>query len=146
MTNEEMAASALRIAGRVFEEAKRYRAEGAWNLVIRRCQEAVELSLKGLLRLMGLEVPKVHDVSGFLRRYSARLPLPVAENLNRIVRISRTLREEREISFYGDEAAGFAPEELYTEEDANKALDDGGFVLALCGGAIKREERFDPTR
>ena len=68
MTNEEMAASALRIAGRIFEEAKRYRTEGTWNLAIRRCQEAVELSLKGLLRLLGLEVPKVHDVSGFLRR------------------------------------------------------------------------------
>ena len=141
MTNEEMAASALRIASRIFEEAKRYRAEGAWNLVIRRCQEVVELSLKGLLRLVGLEVPKVHDVSGFLRRYSDRLPLPIAENLNRIARISRTLREEREISFYGDESAGFSPEELYTEEDADRALDDAEFVLELCRGAIEGAER-----
>jgi HEPN domain-containing protein len=146
MTNEEMAASALRIASRIFEEAKRYQTEGTWNLAIRRCQEAVELSLKGLLRLLGLEVPKVHDVSGFLRRYSDRLPLPIAENLNRIARISRTLREEREISFYGDESAGFAPEELYTKEDADKALDDAGFVLALCRGAIDREERQDPAK
>ena len=141
MTNEEMAASALRIASRIFEEAKRYRTEGAWNLVIRRCQEAVELSLKGLLRLLGLEVPKVHDVSGFLRRYSDRLPLPIAENLNRIARISRTLREEREISFYGDESAGFSPEELYTEEDADRALDDAEFVLELCREAIEGAER-----
>lgn len=136
MTNEEMAVSALRIASRIFEEAKRYRTEGAWNLVIRRCQEAVELSLKGLLRLLGLEVPKVHDVSGFLRRYSDRLPLPLAENLNRIARISRTLREEREISFYGDESAGFTPEELYTKEDAAQALEETEFVLKLCREAL----------
>jgi HEPN domain-containing protein len=141
MTNEEMAASALRIAGRVFEEAKRYRTEGAWNLVIRRCQEAVELSMKGLLRLLGLEVPKVHDVSGFLRRYSDRLPLPIAENLNRIARISRTLREEREISFYGDESAGFTPEELYTEEDAAQALEEAEFVLRLCREALNSPRR-----
>ena len=142
MTNEEMAASALRIAGRVFEEAKRYRTEGAWNLVIRRCQEAVELSLKGLLRLLGLEVPKVHDVSGFLRRYSDRLPLPIAEDLNRIARISRTLREEREISFYGDESAGFTPEELYTEEDAAQALEEAEFVLRLCREALGLPRRL----
>ena len=91
-----------------------------------------------MLRFLGLEVPKVHDVSGFLRRYRDRLPPPVADNLDRITRISRILREEREISFYGDEEAGFTPEELFTEGDAEQALSDAGFIFELCNRVIKR--------
>jgi len=139
MTNEQMAISAHNLASRILGEAKRYRDDGAWSLAVRRSQEVVELALKGLLRFLGLEVPKVHDVSGFLRRYRDRLPPPVADNLDRITRISRTLREEREISFYGDEDAGFTPDELYTEDDAEKAISDATFIFELCGRVIKRK-------
>jgi HEPN domain-containing protein len=137
MTNAQMAESALRIAAQILREAKRHHTGGAWSLAVRRSQEVVEISLKGVLRFLGLEVPKVHDVSGFLRRYKDRLPPPFVDNLDRITRISRTLREEREISFYGDEEAGFTPEELYTEEDAERALSDAMFVFDLCEGVIK---------
>ena len=83
MTNEQMAKAALRLAARILKEARIHRQEGAWNLAIRRSQEVVELSLKGLLRFLGLEVPKVHDVGGFLRRYRERLPSAVADNCTR---------------------------------------------------------------
>jgi HEPN domain-containing protein len=136
MINEQMAKSALRTAHRILEEARRYRNDQGWNLAVRRSQEVVELSLKGLLRFLGLEVPRVHDVSGFLRRYLDRLPAPVAEHLDTITRISRVLPEEREISFYGDEVAGFTPEEIYTESDADQALTDAVFILDLCDGAL----------
>jgi len=138
MTNEQMAASAHSLATRILGEAKRYRKDGAWSLTIRRSQEVVELSLKGVLRLLGVEVPRVHDVSGFLQRYRDRLPPFLADNLDQITRISRTLREEREISFYGDEEAGFTPEELYTEDDAEKAISDATFVFDLCEQLIKK--------
>jgi HEPN domain-containing protein len=139
MTNEQIAISALNPATRILGEAKRYRNDGAWSLAIRRSQEAVELALKGVLRFLGLEVPKVHDASGFLRRYRGRLPPYLADNLDRITRISRTLREEREISFYGDEEAGFTPEELYTEDDADKAVSDATFIFDLCERVIRRK-------
>ena len=132
MTNEQMAKSSLQLAGRILEEAKRHRSEGVWSLTVRRSQEVVELSLKGLLRFLGLEVPRVHDVGGFLRRHRDRLPRSIEENLDRLARISRTLREEREISFYGDEQAGFSPEELYSVDDADNALSDALFVFDLC--------------
>jgi HEPN domain-containing protein len=139
MTNEQMAASAHGLAARILEEAKRYHRDGAWSLAIRRSQEVVELSLKGALRFLGLEVPRVHDLSGFLRRYRDRLPPVLADNLDRITQISRTLREERETSLYGDEEAGFTPEELYTKKDAEKAISDATFVLDLCEQTIKRK-------
>jgi HEPN domain-containing protein len=139
MTNEEMATSALNLAARILGEAKRYRKDGASSLAIRRSQEVVELALKGVLRFLGLEVPRVHDVSGFFHRHRDRLPPHIAEDLDRITRISRTLREEREISLYGDEEAGFTPDELYTEEDAEKAISDATFIFDLCEQVIKRK-------
>ena len=137
MTNEEMAASTFRAASCILDEARRYHREGVWGLAIRRSQEVVELCLKAVLRFIGLEVPKIHDVSGFLRRYKERLPAQVTENLDRVSSISRTLREEREISFYGDEEAGFTAEELYSEEDAKRAISDATFVFELCEQLIK---------
>lgn len=90
----------------------RMRAE-RWNLVVRRSQEAVEIALKAVLRTTGIEVPRVHDVGVFLREHAERLPDPFAKQLDRVVSISRRLRQERETSFYGDEQLGAAPDELY---------------------------------
>ena len=73
MTADEMARSFFRRAKIVLREAERLQEDEAWNLVVRRCQEAVELALKGLLRAAGAEVPKIHDVSGALRRNLDRL-------------------------------------------------------------------------
>ena len=74
MTADAMARSFLRRAATVLREAERLSGDGAWNLAVRRCQEAVELALKGVLRAAGTEIPKIHDVSGALRRNIDRLP------------------------------------------------------------------------
>jgi len=37
-----------------------------------------------------------------------------------------------EVSFYGDEEVGAAPQQLYAEPDARMALDDAGYVLQQC--------------
>jgi HEPN domain-containing protein len=140
MTNQHMAESAIRLAGQVLREAKRLHAEGAHGLTVRRSQEVVELALKGVLRFLGLEVPRIHDVSGFLRRHRDRLPSALDKHLDKIAQVSRALREEREMSFYGDEEAGFGPEEIYTAEDADKAILDATFIYELCEAVIKKKE------
>ncbi len=45
------------------KQAKLARDDGAWHLAGRRSQESLEITLKGILRLLGLEVPKRHEVS-----------------------------------------------------------------------------------
>jgi HEPN domain-containing protein len=42
------------------------------------------------------------------------------------------LREEREISFYGQEKTEFPPQELYSMEDAAEAISAARFVYGLC--------------
>ena len=132
MTNVEMAQSHLRQARRIFEEAERHHGAGAWHLVVRRCQEAVELALKAALRAAGIEVPRVHDVGIFLLEHADRFPEFLTQQLDRIVSISRRLREEREISFDGDEQVGAPADRLYAVGDAEEALQDARFVLELC--------------
>ena len=99
MTTQEMARSFLRRAAAILREAERLLGDEAWNLVVRRCQEAVEFALKGALREAGVEVPKVHDVSGALRRNTRRLPAHLAAEIDLLVSASRRLREERELAF-----------------------------------------------
>ena len=132
MTADEMARSFLHRAQAVLREAERLHADGAWNLVVRRCQEAVELALKGALHAVGAEIPKVHDVSGALRRNVDRLPRALAAEIDTLVSASRRLREERELAFYGDEETDTEAEALFSPPDAEDALRIARRVLALC--------------
>ncbi len=129
MTGGEMTRSYLRRAQTVLREAERLHQEEVWNLVVRRCQEAVELALKGVLREAGVEVPKVHDVSGALRRNLDRLPPHLAAEIDTLVSASRRLREERELAFYG--AEDLTPSSFYRQSDAVIARDRAREVVAV---------------
>jgi HEPN domain-containing protein len=116
----------------ILEEAQRLAEKQFWNLAVRRCQEVTELALKGALLWASLNVPKTHDVSAFLHKYQERFPTPFATSIPELASISRALRVERECSFYGDEASGIPPEQLYTADDAQQALEKAAFVLMVC--------------
>lgn len=118
MTADQMARSHRRRGAAVLREAGRLHADAEWNLVVRRCQESVELALKAVLRGVGAEIPKVHDVSGALRTHVDRLPPHVAAEIDVLVSASRRLREERELAFYGDEETDTTAEALYSKADA----------------------------
>lgn len=96
--------------------------EQAWSDVVREAQEIVELALKGMLRHVGIEPPKWHDVGSLLEQYRDRFPGLPAEGVADLVRLSARLRKEREFSFYGD--IDFIPTEQYLEPDATRAIDE----------------------
>ncbi|MDW7711131.1 MAG: HEPN domain-containing protein [Deferrisomatales bacterium] len=101
--------------------------EEAWSDVVREAQELVELALKGMLRQVGIDPPKWHDVGPILEEHAARLPPECRLDLPALVETSRWLRREREFAFYGD--VDFIPTEEYRSEDALRALE--GARLAL---------------
>jgi hypothetical protein len=109
----------------------------AYSDVIREAQELVELALKGMLRFVGVEPPKQHDVGQLLLAHRERLPAQVAAVAERLAEISRRLRKEREFAFYGDE--DFIPTDEYTREEAEAALEDARFVVALLDPFPDRE-------
>lgn len=109
--------------------------EGDFSDVAREAQEIVELALKGLLRYVGVDVPRIHDVSNLLLGFKERFPSSVKSNLKKLVRISKYLRKERELAFYGE--IDFIPTEEYTENDAQKAKKDACFVVETVLKEIK---------
>jgi HEPN domain-containing protein len=128
--------TSVTLARSYFEKArKRLRAlvtlfeEEAYSDVVREAQELVELALKGMLRFVGVEPPKQHDVGRLLLQHRERLPAAVAAAADRLAAISRRLRKEREFAFYGDE--DFIPTDEYTRDEAASALEDARFVVGL---------------
>jgi HEPN domain-containing protein len=57
-----MARAYMRQASGRLRHAREALKEGNYPYVVRQCQEAVELLLKAVLRLVGIEPPKWHDV------------------------------------------------------------------------------------
>jgi HEPN domain-containing protein len=101
--------------------------KGAFSDVIRESQEIVELSLKGMLRYIGVEPPKIHDVGGLLLEHKEKFPEDIAKRLKSLAGISKRLRKERELAFYGD--IDFIPTEEYTKDDAEEAIGDARLVV-----------------
>jgi HEPN domain-containing protein len=145
MTNRELADAHLRQAEEILIEARGLQDRAAWNLVVRRAQEAVELALKATLRAAGVEVPRVHDVGAILREYSTRFPDELRVDIDKLATISRRLGRERELSFYGDEQAGAAPQRLYTPDDAVQAIADAEVVLAWVRRALPEPQSPSPA-
>lgn len=136
MTSQSLARSYL-LKARVRLKALRVlRDEGGHSDVVREAQELVELALKGVLRAVGIEPPKFHDVGGLLIEHRAKFAREVGERLDRAAEISKRLRRERELAFYGD--IDFVPTEQYTAADAARAYDDAAWIVALAEEVIGR--------
>ncbi len=99
----------------------------AWADVVRESQEVVELALKSLLRHFHIEVPRIHDVSGILENELARFPIQVQKNIPKYMEISRALRRDRELAFYGSE--DLTPREFYKKADADTAKQSAEWIV-----------------
>ena len=97
--------------------------------VVREAQEIVELCLKALLRQSGIEVPRLHDMSDILNQETRKLPQGVRPHVKRLSSVSKNLRRDRELSFYGTE--DLTPSEFYKEEDAKEAYASAQTVFRI---------------
>lgn len=130
MTNRTLAQSYLSKALVRLDALSLFFQKRAFSDVIREAQEIVELSLKAMLRFVGIEPPKIHDVGGLLIEYREKFPPDIASQVEKLARIFKKLRKERELAFYGD--IDFIPTEEYTEEDASLALSEARFVVEVA--------------
>jgi hypothetical protein len=95
--------------------------------VVREAQEIVELALKGMLRAVGVDPPKWHDVGTVLIEHRDKLPPEVQPQLGALAAISLRLRRDREAAFYGD--VDLIPENVFDREAAERALSGAETVL-----------------
>lgn len=130
-TNKEVGMKLIEEAG----EVRNRDLNSAWmardyNMTVRRAQEVVELVLKGVLEILGVDYPKIHDVGDIFAEQVIKKSFLIEEDiLERIQDISFWLAEARAPSFY--------LERDYTEEDAGKAFEDANFVYDEIKSALK---------
>jgi HEPN domain-containing protein len=136
VTTDDLAKSYLLKARARLKALAVLRDEEAHSDVVREAQELVELALKAMLRSVGVEPPKLHDVGPLLLEHRARFVAQVGDRLDRAAEISRRLRHDRELAFYGD--VDFVPTEQYSPADARRAFDDAAWILDLAESAITR--------
>jgi HEPN domain-containing protein len=110
----------------------------SWADVVRESQEVVELALKGALRSLGVEAPRIHDVSDVLLAERERLPEPLRRDADRVAAISRDLRRDRELAFYG--AEDLTPSDFYSESDATRARDGATLIVRLVKPIVLGKE------
>lgn len=135
MTNDRLTTAYLEKAAVRVKALKFLHSEKGYSDVVREAQECVELLLKAVLRYFGMEVPKTHDVSRVLKDQQGLLPPLLKDHLDEIVSISRTLRKEREMAFYGTE--DWIPTEEYSVEDSLEAIRKAERIFALVSGSLK---------
>lgn len=120
MTNPKLARDYLKRAQARLKAVALLLHEEAFADVVRESQEVVELLFKAVLRSFGIAVPFSHDLSESLTENAGRLPQEVQLLIPRWSHISKQLRKDRELSFYGSEDV--TPSDFYTREDAERAM------------------------
>jgi HEPN domain-containing protein len=134
MRNTELAADYVRRADvRLRALDVLFEAE-SWADVVRESQEALELALKGLLRACGVEPPRIHDVADVLLAERERLPEPARAEVERLAALSRDLRRDRELAFYG--AEDLTPSRFYRKPDATHAREAARLAVRLVKPAV----------
>lgn len=129
MRNRDLAADYVRRAEVRLRAIDVLFAAASWADVVRESQEVVELALKGLLRSCAVEAPRIHDVSDVLIAERSRLPKKLQAEVERLAEISRDLRRDRELAFYG--AEDLTPSSFYAEADGVRARDGATLVVGL---------------
>lgn len=138
MTNDDLAKSYFIKAEKRLKILDILLNEEDYSDVVREAQEIVELCLKGMLRFVGVEPPKYHDVGPLIIEHKKRFKGISSKEIMKLARISRKLRKERELAFYGD--IDFIPTDEYTREDAIEAMKGANYVVSIARRLLKNEK------
>jgi HEPN domain-containing protein len=109
---------------------------GYHAVAVRESQEVMELALKGMLRAVGVEPAKVHDVGLDLKGAREMLENTGVESVEELCRISKRWRKERELSFYGE--VDFLPGESYNTGEAREAFSEAQFCVEAAETVLRK--------
>ena len=126
MYNDALAADYLKRAASRIRAVETLAEEESWADVVRESQEIVEITLKALLRMHRIEVPRIHDVSPIILDNRDVFSVKIQANVEKLTRISKSLRRDRELAFCGSE--DLTATTFYSKEDADEALESARWV------------------
>lgn len=132
MRSLRVAESYLRQARARLEDALDAMRDENYPYAVRLSQECVELSLKAVLKTIGIEYPKVHDVSDIFPEIRDRLPDWFKAEIDFLQKSSKLLFKKREPSLYGEEEILLSPNEVMNRTDAEDATSRAEKTYQLC--------------
>jgi HEPN domain-containing protein len=138
MTNKGTARAFIEDAAIIMGEASLSMKDAHYHRVIRKCQEAAELAVKGLFKYFGIEYPKSHILGRVIRKELSRFSLFDHEILDKIAYISDSLAFDREPAFYGS-IEGIPASELYDEEDAAEAFENTKWMIETIKKVLSKK-------
>lgn len=134
MRNDELAGDYVRRADVRLRAVDVLFESESWADVVCESQEIVELALKGLLRSVGVDPPRIHDVSDVLMAERDRLPEALQDELEVLTAASKELRRDRELAFYG--AEDLTPSGFYARDDGERARSSARRVVEIVTGHV----------
>ncbi len=134
MKNNSAGRSYVEDAKIILEEAEESFNKGYNHRAIRKCQESVELALKGILRVVGIEYPKSHRIGVVLKDSALKEKLEEG-TLEKIITIADRLADEREIAFYGLDTS--SAKDMFDEDDASEAIADAHYIMKIIDKLLK---------
>jgi HEPN domain-containing protein len=132
MTTDQMAEGYLRLAVVRADVLRAYYDAASWASVVREGQEAVELFLKGALRLVGVEPARTHDPGPALITEAESFPGWFQAHVHDLAFIATNLAGDRGASYYGDERNRIPPDRLFDQAAADRAIEQVRFVRDVC--------------
>lgn len=125
MDNGERGRRLMAMASEYLQDMEASYARKSWNAVVRRAQEVVELSLKGVLSYLGVDFPKVHDPAAvFVATVSARGMALGEEEAADVTAVSARLARKRAPAFYFEHTENASA--------ADEAVADARRIHGLC--------------
>lgn len=137
MNTKILAEDYIRRAKRYLREAENAFSEGDFASTIRRSQECIELSVKSVLRAVGIEFPREHDVSDVLLELNVDMPDWFKEKVPEIARIMSEITPKRGVSMYGLERELRPASDIFSEEDASAELENANEVHSDCDRFVR---------
>lgn len=138
MINVEMAKDYAFRAKRCLKEARLALDENDAASTIRRSQEALELIVKALLRLIGIEYPRSHDVSDVLLEWRDKLPRELKDRIEDLASLISELASIRGPAFYGYEREGITASQAFSLEYARGVFGRVEEYISYIGAIIDR--------
>jgi HEPN domain-containing protein len=127
LTNLRLAEAFLERASDRLTALDALRHEADFADVIREARDIVTLCMRGMLRIIGIEVSRWVDVGEALTQNMSKLPPEVTSQKDRILGIYLDLTRERQVEFSED-----IPIEKILAADADRALAEAEWFLELA--------------
>lgn len=137
MNLKRMAENYIRISANCLDQALSSSKAKDYPLAVRRAQECVEMSLKAILRSIGVEYPREHDVSKALEISRGKFPDWFSAKIPKFMEISKDLSKKRGPAMYGYESEMRPASDIFSEEDADGAITSANEVFDACKKLIE---------